>query len=139
MNNFLLFWAKAVFAFVILHKTKVEPSLAPAFVSAKDTWGFPANIREVRHCRWLECATMAESGYAGVWEPKKRRILIYGNALEDWTELRAIMIHEYGHAIGLDHNDNPGSVMNPVWATGGLVPTREDKEAARQMIKLRKK
>ncbi|MDB5244356.1 MAG: matrixin family metalloprotease [Parcubacteria group bacterium] len=42
------------------------------------------------------------------------------------TQLERVLAHEFGHAIGLDHNDNPKSIMAAKNESGNLVPTKDD-------------
>lgn len=51
---------------------------------------------------------------------------------DDEPHLRLVLAHELGHAIGMDHVDNPTSIMYYFMekqATALLTPTREDKAA----------
>ena len=42
------------------------------------------------------------------------------------TQLERVLAHEFGHAIGLDHNDDPKSIMYAKNESGNLVPTASD-------------
>lgn len=42
------------------------------------------------------------------------------------AQLERVLAHEFGHAIGLDHNDNPASIMYARNESGNLVPTTDD-------------
>ncbi len=46
-------------------------------------------------------------------------------------QLRRVLAHEFGHAIDLDHNDNPKSIMFAKNESGNLVPTASDLAALR--------
>ncbi len=46
-------------------------------------------------------------------------------------QLRRVLAHEFGHAIDLDHNDNPKSIMFEKNESGNLVPTASDLAALR--------
>ncbi len=42
------------------------------------------------------------------------------------TQLERVLAHEFGHAIGLDHNDDSKSIMFAKNESGNLVPTQSD-------------
>jgi hypothetical protein len=42
------------------------------------------------------------------------------------TQLERVLAHEFGHAIGLDHNTNENSIMFAKNESGNLVPTQND-------------
>ncbi len=42
------------------------------------------------------------------------------------TQLERVLAHEFGHAIGLDHNGDPASIMYAKNESGNLVPTSAD-------------
>ena len=52
------------------------------------------------------------------------RIYIYG--FQKKVELKRALIHEFGHALGLNHVPNPDSIMYPSNASGNLALTHED-------------
>ena len=45
------------------------------------------------------------------------------------TQLKRVLTHEFGHAIGLDHNDDPKSIMFAQNESGNLIPTKADLSA----------
>lgn len=45
------------------------------------------------------------------------------------TQLERVLAHEFGHAIGLDHNSDPKSIMFAKNESGNLVPTKSDLSA----------
>lgn len=47
------------------------------------------------------------------------------------TQLERVLAHEFGHAIGLDHDSNPKSIMFAKNESGNLVPTASDLAALR--------
>lgn len=47
------------------------------------------------------------------------------------TQLERVLAHEFGHAIGLDHNDDSKSIMFAKNESGNLVPTEADLTALR--------
>lgn len=53
-----------------------------------------------------------------------RRINIY--QFEDQVDLIRVLAHELGHSLGLWHNSNPNSIMNPVNQSTSLTPTSDD-------------
>jgi hypothetical protein len=60
-------------------------------------------------------------------EQGNKTITIYGFA--DRAELTRTLAHEFGHALGLDHNDDPSSVMYPYIKAGTLTLSKKDQEA----------
>ncbi len=41
-------------------------------------------------------------------------------------QLTRVLAHEFGHAVGLDHNDNPNAIMYAMNESGNLKPAAED-------------
>lgn len=51
-------------------------------------------------------------------------------------QLERVLAHEFGHAIGLGHNDDPKSIMYAKNESGNLVPTSADLSALRAVCGL---
>lgn len=52
------------------------------------------------------------------------------------VQLERVLAHEFGHAIGLDHNDDPDSIMFAKNESGNLVPTAADLGSLRSVCRL---
>lgn len=63
-----------------------------------------------------------------------RRINIYEFVGTD--QLERVLAHELGHAVGLDHNGNPDSIMYANNESGNLVPTADDIAALKSLCGL---
>lgn len=68
----------------------------------------------------------------GVFDPNTNRIEIYFVKTHD--ELVAVMAHEFGHAVGMGHNQNRKSIMFPS-TTSTLLPSGEDLESLQEVCK----
>lgn len=57
-------------------------------------------------------------------DEKGERISIY--EFENRTVLTRVLAHEFGHALGLEHNDNADSIMYYLNKSSNMQPTKED-------------
>lgn len=53
------------------------------------------------------------------------------------TQLERVLAHELGHAIGLDHNSNPASIMYAENERGNLKPTVDDVNSLKALCGLK--
>jgi predicted Zn-dependent protease len=64
----------------------------------------------------------------GIYDPNNRSITVYSYA--NSQDLRLILMHELGHALGCGHTNTPGSIMYPELTDAenlaNPVPTAED-------------
>lgn len=52
---------------------------------------------------------------------------------KDYNKLVRVLTHELGHALGLDHNENPKSLMYRLNTSANQIPTKEDMSALREL------
>jgi len=86
-----------------------------------------------------EASALNSSGSIGVQFEEG----IYGRASgKEWIDifqfeskagLRVILAHELGHALGMNHNANPSSIMSPLIHTDRLVLTKEDEDGLKAL------
>lgn len=70
----------------------------------------------------------------GIYNPSNNSITIY--EFESNEKLIRVLAHEFGHALTLDHNDNPESIMYKVNSGDQLVPSTEDIAALKAYCRL---
>lgn len=62
-----------------------------------------------------------------IYDQSGKRINIY--EFKTRAELVRVLAHEFGHAVGLEHNDNPKSIMYYLNQSQNDIPTTEDTNA----------
>lgn len=66
-----------------------------------------------------------------ITDSKGERINIY--EFSDNTKLVRVLSHEFGHALNLDHNDNPKSIMYKLNQGSNIILSKEDLQALKSI------
>lgn len=69
-----------------------------------------------------------------IYDKNGERINVY--QFENKEKLRRVLAHEFGHALSLNHNDNPKSIMYKVNQSTNSIPTIEDMAGLKTACKL---
>ena len=67
----------------------------------------------------------------GFYDPNTHEITIY--QYTDEIHLERVLAHELGHALGMNHNDNPDSIMYFTNIATTTLLTKDDKDALRDV------
>lgn len=67
----------------------------------------------------------------GTYDPNTNTITIYEFSTQD--KLVRVLAHEFGHALGLEHNDNPQSIMYGLNQSSTLTLSKDDTAALKAL------
>lgn len=70
----------------------------------------------------------------GTYDPNTKTITIY--EFDSKVKLERVLSHEFGHALGLDHNSNPQSIMHAVNQSTTLVASEDDIASLKEKCRL---
>ena len=70
-----------------------------------------------------------------VYDQNGKRINIY--EFKTRSELIRVLAHEFGHALNMDHNNNPKSIMYYLNQSSNEVPTAEDTNALKTICRVK--
>lgn len=100
------------------------------------TQDFNSKVNELNQTIDTFGDTLAVKPEEGIFIGPQNRIEIYFNV--NRNELSHTLIHEFGHALGINHNNNPKSIMYPK-STQTLMLSAEDKQGLNEVCKERSK
>ena len=100
-----------------------QADLEAALQVAKRQWGVSFDVKAVEYVPVNACMTSRLYGYIPVHAEQARtdgRVIRVNSNCIGWTPARLenVMLHEYGHILGLPDSDNKRSVMYPVRLRG---------------------
>jgi hypothetical protein len=103
-----------------------SPGLSLAQSLAVARWGWSPCGGDVR-ISWKRQAgdinamsvwsTLGADPYADPQHNQDCEIELNPAATWDWPKLCTVVVHEYGHLTGHDHDDHPGRLMSPIYTT----------------------
>lgn len=70
-----------------------------------------------------------------VYDASGERINIY--EFKNQNQLVRVLAHEFGHAVGLDHNSNPNSIMYYLNAATNFTPSKDDTDSFLAVCRLK--
>jgi hypothetical protein len=70
-----------------------------------------------------------------VYDQNGKRINIY--EFKTRSELIRVLAHEFGHALNMDHNKNPKSIMYYLNQSSNEIPTAEDTQALKAVCRMK--